>query len=123
MLEHFRTRLQVRELSLGDYVLNGGEVAALAMLEAIGRLVPGVLGNPESLVEESHAVAGGGLLEYPVYTKPASWRGLEVPPVLLSGHHGAVEAWRREQSLARTREFRPELLAPRAAQHEGEPTR
>lgn len=108
--EWARSRLPVREVSLGDYVLNGGEVAALAMIEAIGRLIPGVVGNPESLVEESHAVDGEGLLEYPVYTKPASWRGLDVPEILLSGHHAAIAAWRREQALARTRERRPDLL-------------
>ncbi|MFC2641808.1 MAG: tRNA (guanosine(37)-N1)-methyltransferase TrmD, partial [Propionibacterium acidifaciens] len=84
----------VRELSLGDYVLNGGEVAALAMIEAVARLVPGVIGNPDSLVEESYSDADDLLLEYPVYTKPASWRGLEVPSVLLSGDHGRVGAWR-----------------------------
>ncbi len=99
---------EVRLVSLGDYVLNGGEVAAMAMIEAIGRLIPGVVGNPESLVEESHE---DGLLEYPSYTKPSSWRGLDVPPILLSGHHGAIEAWRREQSVERTRERRPDLLA------------
>ncbi len=97
----------VRLLSLGDYVLNGGEVAAMAMIEAIGRLVPGVVGNPESLVEESHE---DGLLEHPAYTKPASWRGYDVPPVLLSGDHGAIAAWRHEQQVARTRERRPDLL-------------
>ncbi len=97
----------VRLLSLGDYVLNGGEVAAMAMIEAIGRLVPGVVGNPESLVEESHE---DGLLEYPSYTKPASWRGRQVPEVLLSGHHGRVAEWRREQQLERTRLRRPDLL-------------
>ncbi len=97
----------VRLVSLGDYVLNGGEVAAMAMIEAIGRLVPGVVGNPESLVEESHE---DGLLEYPSYTKPASWRGYEVPPVLLSGNHGAIAAWRREQQVERTRARRPDLL-------------
>jgi tRNA (guanine37-N1)-methyltransferase len=91
-------------------VLNGGEVAAMAMIEAVGRLVPGVVGNPESLVEESHE---DGLLEYPSYTKPAVWRGLEVPPVLLSGNHGAVAAWRREQQIERTRRVRPELLDDR----------
>ncbi|GAA2081530.1 tRNA (guanosine(37)-N1)-methyltransferase TrmD [Pseudolysinimonas kribbensis] len=101
-LEH-----EVLELSLGDYVLNGGEVAAMAMIEAVGRLVPGVVGNPESLVEESHE---DGLLEYPSYTKPAIWRGLETPAVLLGGNHGAVDAWRREQQLERTRRMRPELL-------------
>jgi len=98
---------EVRLVSLGDYVLNGGEVAALAMIEAIGRLIPGVVGNPESLVEESHE---DGLLEYPSYTKPALWRGLEVPPVLLSGNHGEIAAWRREQQLERTRRVRPDLL-------------
>ncbi|MDU0368345.1 tRNA (guanosine(37)-N1)-methyltransferase TrmD [Microbacterium sp. KSW4-17] len=98
----------VRLLSLGDYVLNGGEVAVMAMIEAIGRLVPGVVGNPESLVEESHE---DGLLEYPSFTKPATWREREVPPVLLSGNHGAVARWRREQQLERTRTRRPDLLA------------
>jgi len=78
------------------------------MVEAIGRLIPGVVGNPESLVEESHE---DGLLEYPSFTKPASWRGHEVPPVLLSGNHGAVASWRREQQIERTRQRRPDLLA------------
>ncbi|MFT4215406.1 MAG: tRNA (guanosine(37)-N1)-methyltransferase TrmD [Microbacterium sp.] len=99
---------EVSLASLGDYVLNGGEVAAMAMIEAVGRLVPGVVGNPESLVEESHE---DGLLEYPSYTKPASWRGLEVPEVLLSGHHGKVAQWRREQQQERTRTRRPDLIA------------
>jgi tRNA (guanine37-N1)-methyltransferase len=107
VVDHYSTRTTVRELSLGDYVLNGGEVAAMAMIEAIGRLVPGVVGNPESLAEESHE---GGLLEYPSYTKPAQWRDLEVPPVLLSGNHGAVDAWRHEQQLERTRRVRPDLI-------------
>ncbi|MFL1999380.1 MULTISPECIES: tRNA (guanosine(37)-N1)-methyltransferase TrmD [unclassified Microbacterium] len=98
---------RVRLVSLGDYVLNGGEVASMAMIEAIGRLVPGVVGNPASLVEESHE---DGLLEYPSYTKPASWREREVPPILLSGNHGAIAAWRREQQIERTRERRPDLL-------------
>ncbi|AXH36520.1 tRNA (guanosine(37)-N1)-methyltransferase TrmD [Humibacter sp. BT305] len=101
-------RVEVRLVSLGDYVLNGGEVAAMAMIEAIGRLIPGVVGNPESLVEESHE---DGLLEYPSYTKPAVWREREVPPVLLSGNHPAIAAWRREQQVERTRRVRPELLA------------
>jgi len=109
VVDHYAARMRVRLISLGDYVLNGGEVAVMAMIEAAGRLVPGVVGNPESLVEESHE---DGLLEYPSYTKPAVWRGLEVPPVLLSGNHGAVAAWRREQQLERTRRVRPELLAP-----------
>ncbi len=97
----------VRLMSLGDYVLNGGEVASMAMIEAIGRLVPGVVGNPASLVEESHE---DGLLEYPSYTKPASWRGYDVPEVLLSGHHGRVGQWRHDQRLQRTRQRRPDLL-------------
>ncbi|HEY0358249.1 MAG TPA: tRNA (guanosine(37)-N1)-methyltransferase TrmD, partial [Mycobacteriales bacterium] len=101
-------RMRVTEVSLGDYVLNGGEVAALAVIEAVARLVPGFVGNPASLGEESHA---DGLLEYPVYTKPASWRDLDVPEVLLSGHHGAIARWRRDQSLLRTAERRPDLLA------------
>ncbi|WP_243225379.1 tRNA (guanosine(37)-N1)-methyltransferase TrmD [Microbacterium sp. CIAB417] len=98
---------EVRLISLGDYVLNGGEVAVMAMIEAIGRLIPGVVGNPESLVEESHE---DGLLEYPSYTKPALWRDREVPGVLLSGNHGAIAAWRHEQQLERTRLRRPDLL-------------
>ncbi len=110
VMEHARTRLVVREVSLGDYVLNGGEVAALAIIEAVVRLLPGVVGNPESLVEESHGADLDGLLEYPVYTKPASWRGLEVPPVLLSGHHGEVTKWRAEQAHRITAERRPDLL-------------
>lgn len=107
VIDHYATRMRVRLISLGDYVLNGGEVAVMAMIEAAGRLVPGVVGNPESLVEESHE---DGLLEYPSYTKPASWRGLDVPPVLLSGNHGAIAAWRREQQVERTARVRPELL-------------
>jgi tRNA (guanine37-N1)-methyltransferase len=101
------SRCSVVELSLGDYVLNGGEVAAMAMIEAVGRLVPGVVGNPESLVEESHE---DGLLEYPSYTKPAAWREHDVPEVLLSGHHGRIAAWRHEQQVERTRRVRPDLL-------------
>lgn len=107
VVEYAASLATVREVSLGDYVLGGGEVAAMAMIEAIGRLVPGVVGNPESLTEESHQ---DGLLEYPSYTKPAQWRGLHVPPVLLSGDHGAIAAWRREQQLERTRKVRPDLL-------------
>jgi len=107
VIAHTATRARVREVSLGDYVLNGGEVAVMAMIEAIGRLVPGVVGNPESLTEESHE---DGLLEHPSYTKPATWRELEVPPVLLSGNHGAIATWRHEQQLERTRRVRPDLL-------------
>ena len=107
---HPFTQATARELSIGDYVLNGGEVATMAMIEAIGRLVPGVVGNPESLTEESHEQ---GLLEYPSYTKPPVWRDRAVPEVLLSGNHGAIAAWRHEQQLARTRAVRPDLLEGR----------
>ena len=98
--------------SLGDYVLNGGEVAVLAITEAVVRLVPGVVGNAESLVEESHS---DGLLEYPLYTRPARWEDpagvvREAPPILLSGDHGRIAAWRHEQSVERTRRRRPDLL-------------
>ncbi|WP_303709052.1 MULTISPECIES: tRNA (guanosine(37)-N1)-methyltransferase TrmD [Microbacterium] len=107
VFEYAAERGEVRLLSLGDYVLNGGEVATMAMIEAIGRLIPGVVGNPESLVEESHE---DGFLEYPSYTKPSVWRQRGVPEVLLSGNHGAIAAWRREQQLVRTRLRRPDLL-------------
>ena len=109
---------RVVEVSLGDYVLNGGEVAALAMVEAVGRLVPGVVGNEESLADESHA---DGLLEAPAYTKPVQWRGHGVPEVLLSGHHQEIARWRREQSVRRTGRVRPDLieaLDPRATSQE-----
>jgi len=100
--------VRVSAVSLGDYVLNGGEVAALAVVEAVGRLLPGVVGNPASLVEESHA---DGLLEYPVYTKPESWQGMDVPEVLRSGHHGRIARWRRDEQLRRTAQRRPDLVA------------
>lgn len=103
-----RPGVRVDEYSIGDYVLNGGEVAAMVLVEAVVRLLPGVVGNPASLVEESHGSAG--LLEYPVYTKPPAWRDLDVPDVLLSGHHGRVERWRRDQALTRTADRRPDLL-------------
>ena len=102
--EHF----DLRPMSIGDYVLNGGEVASMVMIEAITRLIPGVIGNPESLTEESHE---DGLLEYPIYTKPARWRGREVPEILLSGNHAAIARWRRDRRLERTAEVRPDLLA------------
>lgn len=101
------TKGRVRLVSLGDYVLNGGEVAAIAMVEAIARLIPGVIGNAESLVEESHS---DGLLEYPSYTKPAVWRDLEVPDVLLSGNHALIAKWRKDQQVERTKRVRPDLL-------------
>jgi tRNA (guanine37-N1)-methyltransferase len=102
-----QTKAEVRLVSLGDYVLNGGEVAALAIIEAIARLIPGVIGNAESLVEESHS---DGLLEYPSYTKPAIWRDLEVPEVLRGGNHAEIAKWRHEQAVARTKAIRPDLL-------------
>ena len=108
VVEHAKTRADVLEVSLGDYVLNGGEVAALAMIEAITRLIPGFMGNAESIVEESHS---DGLLEYPSYTKPQAWRGLEVPDILLSGHHAEIAKWRKAQSVERTKAVRPDLLA------------
>ncbi|MGH3497183.1 MAG: tRNA (guanosine(37)-N1)-methyltransferase TrmD [Nocardioidaceae bacterium] len=102
----------VEELSLGDYVLSGGEVAALVLIEAVTRLLPGFVGNPQSLAEESHGTGeDGGLLEYPVYTKPPVWRGRQVPDVLLSGNHGRIARWRRDESLRRTRGRRPDLVA------------
>jgi tRNA (guanine37-N1)-methyltransferase len=108
VVEHAATRMPVSEVSIGDYVLFGGEVAVLVILEAVTRLLPGVLGNADSLVEESHV---DGLLEAPVYTKPPTWRGLDVPEILRSGDHGRIAAWRREQALARTRERRPDLIS------------
>jgi tRNA (guanine37-N1)-methyltransferase len=108
VVEHTATRARVLEISIGDYVLNGGEVAAMVMVEAITRLIPGFMGNAESIVEESHS---DGLLEYPSYTKPSVWRDLEVPAVLLSGHHGEIEKWRKAQQLERTRANRPDLLS------------
>jgi tRNA (guanine37-N1)-methyltransferase len=108
VVDHARTRMRVRELSIGDYVLNGGEVAALVITEAVVRLLPGFMSNPESLAEESHGA--GGLLEYPVYTKPPTWRGLEVPEVLFSGHHAQIARWRRDQALRRTAQRRPDLV-------------
>jgi tRNA (guanine37-N1)-methyltransferase len=99
-----------QEISVGDYVLSGGEIAAMALIEAVARLVPGVLGNPQSLDEESF---GAGLLEYPQYTRPEEFRGMRVPEVLLSGDHGKIRAWRRAEALKRTAARRPDLLARR----------
>ena len=97
--EYQQRNIQVREVSIGDYVLGGGEVASMVMIEAITRLIPGVLGNPLSLAEESHNEEG--YLEYPNFTRPQEWRGLEVPPILLSGNHGAIAAWRASQAQER----------------------
>ena len=107
VVDYAASKANVRLVSLGDYVLNGGEVAAVAMIEAIARLIPGVIGNADSLTEESHS---DGLLEYPSYTKPSSWRGLEVPEVLLGGNHAEIAKWRKAKALERTQQVRPELL-------------
>jgi tRNA (guanine37-N1)-methyltransferase len=109
------------ELSLGDFVLTGGEIAAVAMIDAAARWVPGVLGNQASALEESFS---HGLLEYPQYTRPREFRGMEVPEVLISGHHGRIEAWRRAQAERRTRERRPDLVGgphPRDPEARGAP--
>jgi tRNA (guanine37-N1)-methyltransferase len=114
VVEHYAGRgdwAGVREVSIGDYVLAGGEAAALVMIEAVVRLVPGVLGNAESVVDDSFADgAMAALLEGPVYTKPPAWRGIDVPEVLLSGHHGRIASWRRERAQERTSRNRPDLL-------------
>jgi tRNA (guanine37-N1)-methyltransferase len=98
------------ELSLGDFVMSGGEIAALAVIDACARLLPGVLGNPASLAEESHSPATGGLLEYPHYTRPVEFRGARVPDVLMSGDHARIAAWRRAEALQSTVERRPDIL-------------
>jgi tRNA (guanine37-N1)-methyltransferase len=100
------------EISLGDFVMSGGEMAAMALVDGCARLLPGVLGNPDSLCEESHSPATGGLLEYPQYTRPAEFRGQEVPEVLQNGNHAEIAAWRRRRALERTAERRPDLLPP-----------
>ena len=109
--EHYADRMRVDEVSVGDYVLAGGEAAVLVMVEATARLLPGVLGNPDSIVDDSFAPGVmESLLEGPVFTKPPAWRGLVVPDVLLSGDHGRIAAWRRERAEERTRQRRPDLL-------------
>lgn len=117
--DHYRDReFEVLEYSIGDYVLNGGEVAALVLVEAVGRLLDGVVGNPDSLVEESYS--GDGLIEYPAYTRPRSWRELEVPEVLVGGNHADIARWRRDRSLVRTAHRRPDLVdALRTGQLDG----
>ena len=105
------TRMRVEEVSIGDYVLAGGEVATLVMIEAVVRLLPDVIGNPLSHQDDSHSECIAGLLEGPAYTRPPLWRGLDVPGVLLSGDHAKIAAWRREQSVQRTLQRRPDLLA------------
>jgi tRNA (guanine37-N1)-methyltransferase len=112
VVEDARRRLRVEEVSIGDYVLAGGEAAVLVMVEAVARLLPGFMGNAESTVDESFEPdpEHRALLEAPAYTRPASWRGLDVPDVLLSGDHAAIAAWRRDQALERTKRVRPDLL-------------
>ncbi|MDA8370796.1 MAG: tRNA (guanosine(37)-N1)-methyltransferase TrmD [Nocardiopsaceae bacterium] len=111
-------QMPVEELSIGDYVLAGGESATLVIVEAVARLLPGVLGNAESAAQDSFAPgAMENLVEGPVYTKPVLWRGQEVPSVLLSGNHGAVERWRRDEALRKTARNRPELMAAIPADH------
>ena len=102
--------MRVEEVSIGDYVLAGGEAATLVMIEAVLRLLPDVIGNPLSHQDDSHSACADGLLEGPGYTRPPEWRGLVVPEVLLSGDHAKIAAWRREQSLQRTSQRRPDLL-------------
>lgn len=109
--QYYRERgVDVREYSIGDYVLNGGEVAVSVMLEAITRLLPGFMGNADSIVEESYT-GENALLEHNQYTKPASWRGIDVPPVLISGDHGRVNRFRRDEALEKTSRLRPDLIA------------
>ena len=121
VMTHYRTRASVLEVSVGDYVLAGGEAAVLVMVEAIARLIPGVLGNTESARDDSFAEGEmQDLLEGPIFTKPAVWRDLAVPEILLSGNHAKIAAWRREQAQERTAENRPDLLgAPAAPSTEG----
>ena len=112
VVEEMRARMPVDEVSIGDYVLAGGEAAVLVMMEAIGRLLPGVLGNACSAGDDSFGgPAMRGLLEGPVYTRPRAWRGREVPEVLLSGNHAAIARWRRDMALRRTAAYRPDLIA------------
>jgi tRNA (guanine37-N1)-methyltransferase len=110
LLDYASERMRVDEVSLGDYVLAGGEVAVLVIVEAVSRLLPGVLGNSQSAIDDSFSAGPAGLLEAPAYTKPAVWRGIPVPPVLLSGNHGEIARWRGEQSRERTAARRPDLL-------------
>jgi tRNA (guanine37-N1)-methyltransferase len=106
-----KSNFKVHEVSIGDYVLGGGEVAAMVIIEATTRIIPGVLGNPDSLKEESHSITGNDdllLVEYPNYTKPSNWRGLDVPEVLLSGNHGEIAKWRKAQAERRTQQLNKE---------------
>jgi tRNA (guanine37-N1)-methyltransferase len=118
--ERVAQHLATEEISIGDYVLTGGELPALIVMDAIARLIPGVLGDQEAPSKDSHSE---GLLEYPHYTRPAEFRGWEVPDVLLSGDHRLIEAWRREESLRRTRERRPDLMRSAGAEKSEEDTK
>ncbi|CAB4669934.1 unannotated protein [freshwater metagenome] len=113
VMQHYATRDDwngVAEVTIGDYVLAGGEVAAMVIVEAVGRLIPGVLGNQSSAIDDSFSLTeDGALVEGPVYTKPQEWRGIAVPEVLMSGHHGNIAQWRRDQAQLRTDEMRPDL--------------
>ena len=115
--ERVRRHLATEELSIGDYVVSGGELPALVIVDAVARLVPGVVGDEQSVARDSFA---RGLLDFPQYTRPADFRGLTVPPVLLSGHHAEVERWRRREAIARTLDRRPELLDRSALDREDE---
>ena len=120
VLDHYRLRPDwdgAHEVSLGDYVVAGGEVAALVLVEAVGRLLPGVLGNEESAALDSFAAGCSGQLEWPVYTRPEEWRGLRVPEVLLSGNHARIDSWRRGESRRRTLSVRPDAAAPSSEFH------
>ena len=108
--ERFVEKYQPDEISLGDFVLSGGELAAMVLLDAVVRLLPGVLGDEASNVEDSFAAGSDGLLDHPHYTRPPSWQGMDVPEVLRSGDHAKIDAWRREQRQTRTRQRRPDLL-------------
>jgi tRNA (guanine37-N1)-methyltransferase len=121
-----RSRMPVDEVSIGDYVLAGGEAAVVVIVEAVCRLLPGVLGNEQSVADDSFGGGGGamrGLLEGPVYTRPRSWRGQEVPPVLLSGDHAAIARWQRDEALRRTAATRPDLIRRLAVVPDGLDTR
>jgi tRNA (guanine37-N1)-methyltransferase len=108
--ERIRVLTCAEQMSIGDYVLSGGELAALVIIDAVVRLLPGVLGDDDSSKDDSFAESAEGLLEYPQYTRPEEFRGLKVPEILLSGHHAEIEKWRRRQALERTRSWRPDLL-------------
>lgn len=110
--ERIRIGLHAEQISIGDYVINGGELAAMVVIDAVVRLLPGALGDQDSSVHDSFSESTGGGLEYPQYTRPETFRGMKVPDILLSGHHGEIEKWRKQQTLERTKRYRPDLLKP-----------